>query len=159
MRQLPVAKWLWQRALTTEVLVWFPGGVSYWLQSRLPFRQSVIISQDGKLINFHSMNSLSKSNEGRGKMSNFVFGELGGVCYLLVDGDGGMEQSLVQGQLKFKVMCLEDATIVCSIYLYKSYIYVPLFLLLWPDWQNCHLVTVLHNSTNLMCPVIFFSQL
>ena len=81
-----------------------------------------------------------------------------GECYLLVDGDGGMEQSLVQGQLKFKVMCLEDATIVCSIYLYKSYIYVPLFLLLWPDWQNCHL-TVLHNSTNLMCPVIFFSQL
>ena len=60
-------------------------------------------------------------------MSNFVFGELGGVCYLLVEGDGGMEQSLVQGQLKFKVMCLEDATIVCSIFIQILYLCTAVF--------------------------------
>ena len=45
----------------------------FWQQSRLPFRRSAIVSQEGKLINFDIVNPLSKSNGGRERMSNFVF--------------------------------------------------------------------------------------
>ena len=79
--------WLWRRALTAEVLVQFIGGAKYWQQSRLPFRWSAIVSQEGKLINFDIVNPLLKSNGGRGRMSNFVFLGWGlGVCYLLAGG-------------------------------------------------------------------------
>ena len=81
-QHLPVAKWFWQRALTAEVLVQFPSGAEYWQQSRLPFLRSMIVSQEGKLINFDIVNPLSKSNRGRGRMSNFVFWRVGSVLFV-----------------------------------------------------------------------------
>ena len=46
-------------------------------------QQSVIISQEEKLINFDLVNPLSKSSGGRGRMSNFVLLGAGNVlvCY------------------------------------------------------------------------------
>ena len=54
----------------------------YGQQSRLPFRQSVIISQEGRLINFDIVKSLSKSNGGRGRMPNFVIWRAGSVLFV-----------------------------------------------------------------------------
>ena len=54
-------------------------------QSRLPFRRSVIVSWEEWLFDFDIVNPLSKSNVGRGRKPNFVFGWLG-VFYLLAGG-------------------------------------------------------------------------
>ena len=60
----------------------FSGGAKYWQQNRLPFWQSVIVSQKGKLINFDIVDPLSKNNGGRGRMSNFVFWGAGSVLFV-----------------------------------------------------------------------------
>ena len=54
----------------------------YGQQSRLPFRRSAIVSQDGRFITFDFVNPLSKGNGVRGKMPNVVFWRAGGVLFV-----------------------------------------------------------------------------
>ena len=51
-----------------------------------------------------------------------ILGGRGG-CYFLVGGWRWHGAKSCLGPGKFKVMCLEDTTIACSIYLYKFYIH------------------------------------
>ena len=43
------------------------------LAAKQTFRRSAVVFQEGKLISFDIVNPLSKSNGGRGRMSNFAF--------------------------------------------------------------------------------------
>ena len=65
----------------------------------------MIVSREERLFDFDIVNPLSKSNAGRGRRPNFVF-LVGWECFICqsVGGDG-MEQILVQGQLRFHLMC------------------------------------------------------
>ena len=65
-----------------------------WQQSRLPHRQSVIVSQERRPPNSDIVNPLSKSKRAETEDLNLFFGWLG-VFYLLAVGANSLEQSLV----------------------------------------------------------------
>ena len=59
-----------------------PRGSQILAAKQTPFRRSTIVSQEAKFINFDIVNPLSKSNGGRGRMSNFVFWGAGSVLFV-----------------------------------------------------------------------------
>ena len=81
--------WVWPRyrnfMLGIWCFRWIVSDTSKWLngqQSRLLCRQSVILSREGRLFNFDIVNSLWKSNGGRGKRPNFVFWVVRSVLFV-----------------------------------------------------------------------------
>ena len=54
----------------------------YGQQSRLLFRQSMFVSQEGRFINFDIVKPLWKSNGVRGRMPNLVFWRAGNVLFV-----------------------------------------------------------------------------
>ena len=79
-----------------------------------------------------------------------------GVCYLLAGGCWWHGTKSCLGPAEIKIMCLEDATIACSIYSYKSYMHGHVYFCAWLEISPSA-VTAVHNSTNPICTVIFTS--
>ena len=71
-------------------------------QSWLLYRSSVISSQERRPFSFDILNPLSKI---KGAETQDLFSRWLGVFHLLEVVVNGMEQSLVQSQLKFHLMC------------------------------------------------------
>ena len=118
-----------------------PGSIPWRSQilaaKQTPIPAIAIVSQQGKLINFDILNPLSKSNGGRGRMSNFIFWRGLGVCYLLAGGWQwhGAKSFLGPAEIQSNVFGGPNNRVQ---HIFIQILYVQPFLLLSPDWKYHH---------------------